>query len=239
MAVARQRSRSAALAEFPRPPGLYLLHQSINHKMRTLTIYKFNELSDEAKAKAIEAVREDLKEDGHDQFAFSWAIDDCALFEPAHAEMVKLLGEDYYDQNLTPDGKYGQFVFKNLRKGIEWEEWWVLALIASALEITNDRMFKLWLGIPERLHKYVEYTITDQGTSTILELSHELLSDDPVALALKSIFDSAIQKFATHMITISERIRQGMEDYYSDEEMEEKISEGDWEFDETGDIFFG
>jgi hypothetical protein len=29
-----------------------------------------------------------------------------------------------------------------------------------------------------------------------------------------------------------------MEDYYSDEEIEEKISEGDWEFDETGDIFF-
>jgi lipase chaperone LimK len=37
--------------------------------MRTLTIYKFNELSDEAKAKAIEAVREDLKEEGHNQFA--------------------------------------------------------------------------------------------------------------------------------------------------------------------------
>jgi hypothetical protein len=206
--------------------------------MRTLTIYKFNELSDEAKAKAIEAVREDLKEEGHNQFALQWAIDDCALFEPAHAEMVKLLGEDYYDQNLTPDGKYGQFVFKNLRKGIEWEEWWVLACIASALEITNDRMFKLWLGIPERLHKYAEYTITDQGTSTILELSHKLLSDDPISLALKPIFDSAVQKFATHMITITERIRQGMEDYYSDEEMEEKISEGSWEFDETGDIIF-
>jgi hypothetical protein len=206
--------------------------------MRTLTIYKFNELSDEAKAKAIEAVREDLKEEGHNQFALQWAIDDCALFEPAHAEMVKLLGEDYYDQNLTPDGKYGQFVFKNLRKGIEWEEWWVLACIALALEITNDRMFKLWLGIPERLHKYAEYTITDQATSTILELSHKLLSDDPMALALKPIFDSAVQKFATHMITISERIRQGMKDYYSDEEMEEKISEGSWEFDETGDIIF-
>jgi hypothetical protein len=40
------------------------------------------------------------------------------------------------------------------------------------------------------------------------------------------------------MITISERIRQGMKDYYSDEEMEEKISEGSWEFDETGDIIF-
>jgi len=205
--------------------------------MRTLTIYTFDELSDQAKAKAIEAVREDLKEDGHDQFAFRWAIDDCALFEPAHAEMTELLGEDYYEQNLTHDGKYGQFVFKNNRKGIDWEEWWDSALIAKALEITNDKMFKLWFGIPERLHKYVDYVIEDRNTLTVLGLSHELLSDDPLALALESIFDAAAKKFEAHMQTINERIVQGMEDYYSDEEIEEKIEEGSWEFNQNGTIF--
>lgn len=206
--------------------------------MRTLTIYTFDELSDQAKAKAIKAVREDLKEEGHDQFAFRWAIDDCALFEPAHAEMAELLGEDYYEQNLTPDGKYGQFVFKNNRKGIDWEEWWDSALIAKALEITNDKMFKLWLGIPERLHKYVSYEFEDRLTTTGLGLSHELLSDDPLALALESIFNAAVKKFEAHMQTINGRIIQGFEDYYSDEEMKEKIAEGNWEFDETGDIIF-
>jgi hypothetical protein len=206
--------------------------------MRTLTIYKFDELTDQAKVKAIEAVREDLKEEGHDQFAFRWAIDDCALFEPAHSEMAELLGEDYYDQNLTPDGKYGQFVFKNLRKGIEWEEWWDSALIAKALEITNDRMFKLWLGIPERLHKYVSYEFKDRLTTTVLGLSHELLSDDPLALALEPIFNAAAKKFEAHIQKINGRISQGFIYYYSDEEMEEKIKEGNWEFGETGDIIF-
>lgn len=205
--------------------------------MRTLTIYTFDELSDEAKAKAIEAVREDLKEEGHDQFAFQWAIDDCALFEPAHAEMTELLGEDYYEQNLTPDGKYGQFVFKNNRRKITWDDYWEKAGIESALEITNDKMFKLWLGIPERLHKYVHYVIEDRNTLTVLGLSHELLSDDPLALALEPIFDAAAKKFEAHMQTINERIVQGMEDYYSDEEIEEKIEEGNWEFNQNGTIF--
>ena len=90
--------------------------------MRTLLIYKYSELPEEAKAKAIEEVREEMKE--YEQHsAFQWAIDDCALFEPPHAEMAALLGDDYYDRNLTADGKYGQFVFKNNRKGIEFDDY--------------------------------------------------------------------------------------------------------------------
>lgn len=207
--------------------------------MRTLTIYKFNELSDEAKAKAIEAVREDLKEDGHDQFAFQWAIDDCALFEPAHAEMTELLGEDYYEQNLTPDGKYGQFVFKNTRKGIEWDDYWEKAGIFTALEITNDRMFKTWLGIPEKLHSQIIYLIYNVGApyQTKLELEHNLLSDNPTVPFFEGIFERAKLKFKAHMETINKRIAQGMEDYYSDEEIEEKIEEGNWEFNQNGTIF--
>ena len=207
--------------------------------MRTLNIYTFEELSPEAKSKAIESVREDLKENGHDQFAFQWAIDDCALFEPAHAEMVELLGEDYYERNLTSDGKYGQFVFKNNRKGIRWDDYWEKAGIVTALEITNDSMFKTWLGIPEKLQSQITYLIFNVGAEyeTDLQLEHNLLSDNPMIPALEGIFESAKAKFKAHMGVINGRIAQGMEDYYCDDEMEEKIAEGNWEFDEDGSIF--
>jgi hypothetical protein len=207
--------------------------------MRTLTIYTFDELSDEAKAKAIEAVREDLKEKGHDQFAFQWAVDDCALFEPPHAEMAELLGEDYCERNLTPDGKYGQFVFKNNRKGIRWDDYWEEAGIESALEITNDSMFKTWLGIPEKLQSQITYLIFTFRAEyrTDLELEHNLLSDNPMIPALEGIFQSAKAKFKDHMSIINKRIAQGMKDYYCDDEMEVKIEEVNWEFNEDGSIF--
>lgn len=207
--------------------------------MRTISIYKFHELSPEAKAKAIEAVREELKEDAHDQFAFRFAIDDCALFEPAHAEMVELLGEDYFEQNRTPDGKYGQFVFKNTRKGIDWDEHWETARIASALEITNDRMFKLWLGIPEEFHSKVSYQFENDAydSPTSVALTHTYKLDNPFASMLDSLFEMAVEKFNDHVSVINTRIADGMKYYYSDEEMEEKIKEGDWEFDEDGNIF--
>jgi hypothetical protein len=204
--------------------------------MRTLTIYKFNELPPESQAKAIEKVRENLREDGHDHFAFNWAIDDCSLFEPAHQEMAGLLGEDYYEQNKN--GQYGQFVFKNNRKGILWDEDWSRAQITRALEITNDSMFKTWLGIPERFHKDVDYEICSLGEySTVLQLSHTLLRDNPISEVLDSLFEKAGSKFESHMGEIGRRISLGIEDYYSDDEMETRIEEGDWEFNEDGSIF--
>lgn len=205
--------------------------------MRTISIYTFDELSDEAKAKAIENVREQMKENGHDQFAFRYAIDDCALFEPAHQEMEEILGGDYFERNRTSDGKYGQFVFKNKRKVIYWDEARQMAAIAEALEITNVPMFLTWLGIPERLHGYVYYEMEDRGTQTRLYLSHDLLSDNPMCEAFAQIFDAATKKFDAHISEISHRIAQGMEDYYNDEEIEEKIGDSDYEFNEDGTIF--
>ena len=217
-------------------PGIIpIFAASITHKMRTLTIYTFEELSDEAKAKAIKSVRTKLKEDGHDTQAYDWAVDDCALFEPAHKEMAELLGEDYYEQNKS--GQYGQFVFKNNRKGIRWNFWSERAQIASALEITNDRMFKTWLGIPEKLHRHIDYLIDDDGYKTTIDLVHSLLSDNPLTPVLEDLFKKAQTRFGAHMETINNRIALGMKDYYADDEMEHKIEEGDWEFIEDGSIY--
>lgn len=59
--------------------------------MRTIRtkVYTFNELSENAKQTAIEEVRNLYYE--YNDFA-SWAIDDCALFEPKHQDLEDLFG---------------------------------------------------------------------------------------------------------------------------------------------------
>jgi len=202
--------------------------------MRTLTIYKYSELPEEAKAKAIEEVREEVKE--YEQHsAFQWAIDDCSLFEPQHAEMAALFGDDYYDRNLTADGKYGQFVFKNNRKGIEFDDYFETVQITDALEITNLKMFKTWLGIPEIFHD-IYIGIMDWNGRTIIEIENPFPTDDPRHEAVKAISDNAAEKFDAHMSHIAQRIVSGTEEYFSDENIEAKIEEGDFEFDGEGGI---
>jgi hypothetical protein len=99
-------------------------------------------------------------------------------------------------------------------------------------------MFKTWLGIPERLHKDVDYEICSLGEySTVLQLSHTLLRDNPISEVLDSLFEKAGPKFEAHMEEIGRRIALGIEDYYSDDEMETRIEEEDWEFNEDGSIF--
>lgn len=201
--------------------------------MRTITLLKYSELSESAKATAIQAVREDIEED-QARDAYDWAIDDCSLFEPPHKEMVALLGEDYYDRN-SHNG-YGQFVFKNNRKGIEFEDYFETVQIAEALEITNHKMFKTWLGIPEIFH-YIGIEILDHNGRTVIEIENPFSTEDPRHGVINSIIDSASEKFEAHVDQIGKRIVRGIEEYFSDENIEQKIEDGlDYEFAEEGNI---
>jgi hypothetical protein len=202
--------------------------------MRTLTLLRYSELSESAKATAIKEVREDIEED-QAQYAYDWAIDDCSLFEPPHAEMAALLGEDYYDRN-THNG-YGQFVFQNNRKGIEFDDYFETVNIAKALEITNHKMFKTWLGIPEIFHDRISIEIIDGGRSTTIEIGNSFMSEDPRHDVMNNIIESATEKFEAHMDQIGKRIARGIEEYFSDENIEQKIEDGlDYEFAEEGHI---
>ena len=125
--------------------------------MRTIQIYSYNELEPAAKLKAIEEVREILMENEYHQAAL-WAADDCALLEPVHDEMTELLGNDYYEKNGN------QFVFKNNRTNIEFDEYEIH--VQQALEITNDKMFKKWLGIPDVLSGWIQYEIEEGASKT-------------------------------------------------------------------------
>ena len=202
--------------------------------MRTITLLRYSELTESAKVTAIQAVRENIEED-QSQDAYDWAIDDCSLFEPPHSVMVALLGEDYYERN-THNG-YGQFVFKNNRKGIEFDDYNGYAQIAAALEITNHKMFKTWLGIPEVFH-HIGIEILDHNGSTVIEMENPFLDgDDPRHGILEDIINNASEKFKAHIEQIAIRITKGIEDYFSDENIEQKIEDGlDYEFAEEGYI---
>jgi hypothetical protein len=201
--------------------------------MRTITLLRYSELSESAKTTAIQAVREDIEED-QAQDAYDWAIDDCSLFEPPHSVMVALLGEDYYERN-THNG-YGQFVFKNNRKGIEFDDYNRDVQIAAALEITNPKMFKIWLGVPEIFH-HIGIEILDHNERTVIEMENPFISEDPRHGVMNSIIESASEKFEAHVEQIAIRITKGIEDYFSDENIEQKIEDGlDYEFAEEGHI---
>lgn len=196
--------------------------------MRTITLLNYKELSGSAKVIAIEEVREEMRE--HEtQRAYDWAIDDCSLFEPPHAEMAALFGEDYFDLNG------GQFVFKNKRKGISFENYFEILQITDALEITNQKMFKSWLGIPEIFHD-VYVGILDWNGSTIIEMENPFMSEDPRHEVLNDIANNAAEKFEAHVSSIAKRIVSGIEEYFSDENVEFRMSETNPEFNEEGHI---
>ena len=212
--------------------------------MKTISIYEFSELSPEAKAVAIEEAREEMESNEWHE-AFHWAVDDCALFEPKHEEMVKVCGEDYYEQNRTPDGKYGQFVFKNRRKIKTFDPDTASNIIlGEALEITNDRMLKLWLGIPEIFHESVEYRIVasvdddfiSRGRTTIF-FEHTELNGEIMGEVLEGILELAKEKFGSHITDIHSRILAGIDSYFDDENVGDRIEEREYEFLEDGSIW--
>jgi hypothetical protein len=196
--------------------------------MRTIQIYSYNELEPVAKLRAIEEVREELQEKEYHEAAL-WAADDCALLEPAHDEMTELLGNDYYEKNGN------QFVFKNNRTNIEFDDYEIH--VQQALEITNIKMFKKWLGIPDVLSEWIEYEIIESGSKTDIEFECTLINSDPRYPAAVAAIEKASEKFSNHMNDILIRLENSVEDYFSDDNVEDRILEGEYEFNESGSTY--
>jgi len=196
--------------------------------MRTIQIYSYNELEPTAKLRAIEEVREELQEKEYHEAAL-WAADDCALLEPAHDEMTEILGNDYYEKNGN------QFVFKNNRTNIEFDDYEIH--VQQALEITNTKMFKKWLGIPDVLSEWIEYEIIESVSKTDIEFECTLINSDPRYPAAVAAVEKASEKFSRHMADILIRLENGVEDYFSDDNVEDRILEGEYEFNESGSTY--
>jgi hypothetical protein len=198
--------------------------------MRTIQIYSFDELSPEAQKNAIREYKWEMREN-EGQDALHWALDDCSLWEPRHDEMVALLGSDYYDRNLTPNGQYGQFVFANRRNPLRVDLDCRYLKFGKSLEITNGSMFLTWLGIPSDLQKDVDWEIDDTGAyRSELVLSLDVEEGDPQKDAKIEILRAGTKKFNGHVDKCIDLIEAGFEEYFSDENVADRLSESKIEF---------
>lgn len=200
--------------------------------MRTLNIYSFSELSKEATKKAINGVREELKENTPHDLVFDWAIDDCSLFEPSEKIMKETFG-DQYVEDLGSE----EFLMRNLRTGITHKNGNLN--VTQALKITNQEMFKTWIGFPKIFHRYVECSVIgmDEDPST-LYVEVFLAIDDPREGAVRSLIEIAERNFENHMIYVEGKIIDGIREYFSDDNIKETILSSDrYEFLEDGTLY--
>ncbi len=180
--------------------------------MRTIEtkVYSFNELSEEAKQKAIETIRDINYE--YNDFA-EWAIDDCSLLEPMEKEISKFKNYDF------PLIKNNRKIYFSLGRNRYID-------ISRAMEIQDDKMFLNWLGIDNRLIDKISFEI---GKDTIdFEIHLELTEIQEQKL------ERAKEKFEDHCEDILNRIENDIDYRFSDEAIIEDIEANDYEFTEEG-----
>lgn len=204
--------------------------------MRTIEIFKFSELTPAAQATAIREHKWEMQEKESFE-ALRWALDDCSLWEPTHQEMTAALGSDYYERNRTPDGKYGQFVFANRRNPLKVDVEMRYLQFGKSLEITNTPMFLTWLGIPSEFHSQVEWEIIDaRGSNSELVLSMEIDESDPREGEFRQMLKTACDKFEAHVQKCIDRIEIGIEEYFSNENVADRLSGSQKEFTSAGQV---
>ena len=111
--------------------------------------------------------------------------------------------------------------------------------VTDALKITNEDMFKDWLGFPKVLHKYIKCFIIGMGEDpSTLDIEILLGPGDPREEVIRSFIELAEKAFETHMLLIKRRIIMSIEEYFSDDNLSERISAYDnYEFLEDGKLY--
>lgn len=192
--------------------------------MRTIevNVYKFEELSDEAKEVAIEQMRNRYYE--YNDFA-SWAIDDCSLFEPKHEELIRLFGKEY---------KFP--LIENTRKNIYFntDRNWFLDCV-DAIEITNDNQFLKWLGLTDEIINNEDFSFhifnpNYRNADTTIDF-------DGFDSKFDEVISNAQDKFNEHIQDVLKRIEDSIEYRFSDEAIIEDIKANEYEFLSNGEIY--
>ena len=173
-------------------------------------VYKFDELSEQAKQTAIEEVRNKYYQDN--DFA-NWAVDDCALFEPKHEELSKLFGKDY-DFPLIKNNRRVYFDTDQNR----------YIDISCAMEIQKSTQFLKWLGLNNRLIDKVDYTICEDTIEFNNQSHLEFTEQELIKIT------EAVDKFEEHCQEILNRIEAGIDYRFTDEAIIEDIEANDYEF---------
>lgn len=189
--------------------------------MRTIRtkVYKFNELVVDAQQNAIEAIRQDYYE--YNDFA-SWAVDDCALFEPKHQELEELFGKDY-DFPLI----------KNTRESIYFDTDRNSFLdCAKAMEVTNDKQFLLWLGIDTNSAGLEDIAFDIFAPNYIY--ADTTIEFDDYNSDYDDLIENATKKFNNHIKDVLERIKADIDYRFTDEAIIDDIEANEWEFYKNG-----
>ena len=188
-------------------------------------IYYFNELSAAAQQIAIDQFRDRKYEDSS---VAEWVIDDCYLFEPKNAVMEGLFGEEYKKLNKPVMANTRKVYFDTERnRHLDADE---------GIQITNEKMFLIWLGIPEEMHEKVYFTIKNFGgrhPDTIItfeenECGYEFTAEE------NKILENAAEKFNDHMEEVLNRIGESIDYQFSDEYISEEIEMNEYEYTADG-----
>jgi hypothetical protein len=204
--------------------------------MRTLTlkIYKFSELTKEAKENAIENVQKIYDE--YNDFA-EQSIDNCYLFEPPHEELIKLFGENFYN-DLNKNSKYKDTpLIGNTREEINFDVDRKYLNCQKALNVKNSDYFLKWLGLNGALIEKIRYDFTNLFYDSSTEIQFEPLEDIVLTEDEYRVLDIANYKFRKHIEKVLENIKKMIEWNYTDEAIEEDIEANDYEFLEDGTIY--
>ncbi len=191
-------------------------------------VLQFHELSEQAQEKAIGSIRAGYYI--NNDFA-SWAVDDCALFEPAYVELEKL-GFDFKKHDI---------LMKNTRKEIYFDTDRNSFLnIDKALVITDEKIFLSFLGIPEKLQEKIVFNVAapygrDRSTEIDFDVENDFLQT--LSKEEEDILQAAKDKFSAHVSAILKRIEAAIEYNFTDEAIKEHIETNEIEFTEDGTPF--
>lgn len=180
-------------------------------------VYTFNELSEAAKEVAIEAMRESYYK--YNEFA-SWAIDDCSLLEPDHAELTKLFGKEYNFPLLL--NSRNKLYFDTGRGSID---------ISNAMQVQNSVQFLQWLGLDKRLIAKIDYDILADS----IEFSNQ--SENEFTAIQEGKIINASNKFADHCSDILTKLENDIDYRFTDEAIIEDIEANENQYTAAGNEF--
>ena len=185
--------------------------------MRTIRtkVYKFDELSEQAKQVAIEEVRNEYYE--YNDFA-NWAVDDCALFEPKEKELIELFGKDY-DFPLIKNTRESIYFDTERNRFLDCQK---------AMQITNKKQFLLWLGIDVEDEAF-ENIYFEIITPNYRNASTEIAFDD-YDERFGDRIDTAVERFNALIRDIIDRIEADIDYRFTDEAIIEDILANEYEF---------
>jgi hypothetical protein len=190
--------------------------------MRTIEtkVYKFNELSEEAKENAIDKLRDiNVDYDG-------WWEDDFLLDIGLPKNILNKI-----------DNGYVMFNWERIYFSLDRDRY--IQFVNLEVEDKYIDLFRQFLGIPKALWKNVYYEFVDSSyanTDTTIEFEHQEWTDKDFTEKQWIILDKAKEKFNNLVYNAKQVLRDSYYYLISDESIIETIKMNDYEFTEEGNL---